>query len=84
MAQNKTVSGKSLLYFLGFSIVIGIVVGLTQGWQYALLGLGAGLGPIVGVYLGNKKAAEMDAYRAEWLGKRKARREGRSTENSTE
>ena len=84
MAQNRTVSGKSLLYFLGFSIVIGVVVGLTQDWQYSLLGLSAGLGPIIGVYFGNKKAAEVDAYRAEWLGKRKARREGRPSENSTE
>lgn len=84
MARNKTVSGKSLLYFLGFSIVIGVVVGLTQGWQYFLLGLGAGLGPIIGVYFGNKKAAEVDAYRDEWLAKRKARREERSPESSTE
>ncbi|WP_159620283.1 hypothetical protein [Arthrobacter zhaoguopingii] len=84
MAQNKTVTGKSLLFFLGLSIVIGVAIGFLQGWQYSFIGLGAGLGPLIGAYFGNKKAAEVDAYRDEWLGKRKARREGRSTEKPTE
>lgn len=71
MTRNRTVTGKSLLLALGLSVVIGGAIGLTQGWQYSLIGLGAGLGPLIGAYFGNKKAAEVDAYREEWLGKRK-------------
>ena len=84
MARKNTVTGKSVLFFFGLSILIGVVIGLAQGWQYSFIGLGAGLGPLIGVYFGNKKAAEVDAYRDEWLGKRKARREGRSLENPME
>lgn len=71
MTRNRTVTGKSLLLALGLAVVIGGAIGLTQGWQYSFIGLGAGLGPLIGAYFGNKKAAEVDAYRDEWLGKRK-------------
>jgi uncharacterized membrane protein YfcA len=73
MAQNRTVTGKSFLFALGLSAVLGVAIGLIQGWQYSFIGLGAGLGPLIGAYFGNKKAAKVDAYRNEWLGERKAR-----------
>ncbi|WP_157371043.1 hypothetical protein [Arthrobacter sp. Leaf141] len=71
MTRNRTVTGKSLLIAFALSIVLGGAIGLTQGWQYSFIGLGAGLGPLIGAYFGNKKAAEVDAYREEWLGQRK-------------
>lgn len=73
MTQKKTVTGKSVLFFLFLGVVLSVVIGLTQGWQYSFIGLGVGLGPLVGAYFGNRKAAEVDAYREQWLGKRTAR-----------
>ncbi|MCU1531315.1 MAG: hypothetical protein JWO49_886 [Arthrobacter sp.] len=82
MAQNRTVTGKSLLFSLGLSVVMGVAIGLLQGWQYSFIGLGVGIGPLIGVYFGNKKAAEVDSYREEWLGKRKARSQKRSADHA--
>ena len=53
-----------------------VVAGLFFGWDLlglALTGLGCGIGAYLGVSLGNREAKKVDAYREEWLNKRKKR-----------
>lgn len=74
MTRNGIVTGKSVLLSIAVTVVIGVALGLILGWQYSVIGIGAGLGPLIGAHFGNKKAAEVDAYREEWLGRRKQAR----------
>jgi hypothetical protein len=67
MSGKRAVSGKTVIVFIFIGIGVGILVGVLFGWQYSILGLGAGLGPWVGVYFGNKKAREVDQYRDELI-----------------
>ena len=70
---NRTRRRKILLVAAVAAASAGIlsVAFWTDG--AVLLGAGAGLGAWLGVYFGNKKAREVDAYREEWLAKRAGR-----------
>ena len=45
MSGKRAVSGKTVIVFIFIGIGVGILVGALFGWQYAILGLGAALGP---------------------------------------
>ncbi|TDK23920.1 hypothetical protein E2F48_14065 [Arthrobacter crusticola] len=69
--SKKTITGKSVLFFVGLAVVLAVVLGLVFGWEYSFIGLGAGLGPVIGGYIGNRKAHKVDAYRDELIARRK-------------
>ncbi|MDN3905502.1 hypothetical protein [Arthrobacter sp. YD2] len=59
-----------LLTYIVAAIVVAVFVSLLVGDASWLIAAGAGMGVTLGVYFGNRKAREVDAYRREWLGKR--------------
>lgn len=63
-------TGKRILVAVSIMVGVGLIVGLFFGWEYSIVGLGAGIGPWIGAYFGNKRAREVDAYREEWLSRR--------------
>jgi hypothetical protein len=68
--------GKRAIFAGGAAAVAGLVAaGLVLGWDIgaALIGLGCGFGAYIGAAWGNKEAAKTDAYRQEWLLRRKKR-----------
>lgn len=67
MSGKRAISGKTVGVFLAIGLGVGILVGALFGWQYSIRGLGAALGPWVGVYFGNRKAHEVDKYREELI-----------------
>ncbi|QTG81550.1 hypothetical protein [Arthrobacter crystallopoietes] len=67
--QGKTL--KWLLMILG-AILIGVISGLTMGWQYAPGLVLIYFGVAWGAELGQKKRRETEAYREQWLQKRKS------------
>ena len=73
--MEKTNEERQKKGFIIIAVIIGIVVGvgvsIWQGSAYWLIGAGSGIGVWLGVRWGNKKAREVDAYREEWLGKRR-------------
>lgn len=68
---------KALLSGLCAAVAALLVGGFIWGWDggAALIAVGCGLGAFLGVQRGDKKARETDAYREEWLGKRKKQRD---------
>lgn len=73
-------TGKRILVTISIVVGVGLIVGLVFGWEYSIVGLGAGLGPWIGAYFGNKKAREVDAYREEWLSRRAGRSSGKRSD----
>jgi len=71
MSGKNVITGKTVIVFIAIGLVVGVLVGVLFGWQYSFLGLGAALGPWIGVYFGNKKAHEVDMYREELIRGRK-------------
>jgi hypothetical protein len=69
--EKKSLTGRTVLTFVAIGIGVAILVGVLFGWEYSIIGLGAGLGPWIGVYFGNKKAREVDKYREELINGRK-------------
>lgn len=73
--MGKSNDNRQRKGFIIIAIIIGILVAvgvsIWQGSAYWLVGAGSGLGVWLGVPWGNKKAREVDAYREEWLGKRR-------------
>ena len=67
MSERKGPTGKSVAFFAALGICFGILTGVIFGWQYAIVGLGVGVGPLLGGYFGNKKAREVDKYREELI-----------------
>lgn len=67
----------ALLAALAAAAAAFLFGGLIGGWDGGtlLIAAGCGLGGFLGVHWGNRKARETDAYRQEWLGKRKKRGE---------
>ncbi|NJC23329.1 hypothetical protein BJ994_002405 [Arthrobacter pigmenti] len=64
---------KALLAGLCAAVAALLIGGLLFGWDSGalLIAGGCGLGAYLGGQWGNQKAKETDAYREEWLGKRK-------------
>lgn len=79
MSGKRAVSGKTVIVFIFIGIGVGILVGALFSWQYAILGLGAALGPWTGVYFGNKKAREVDEYRDQLIQGRQRQQKSNGT-----
>ncbi len=75
MSERKGPTGRAVTIFVVVGIIVGVVIGTMFGWQYAIVGLGAGLGPLIGGYFGNKKAREVDKYRDELIRGRQKRQD---------
>ncbi|WP_299170016.1 hypothetical protein [uncultured Arthrobacter sp.] len=70
MKNRKTVITVAAIFaaiagILGASLFLGLDSGT------ALIGIGCALGAYLGVSWGNKQAKKTDAYREQWLNKRK-------------
>jgi uncharacterized membrane protein YgaE (UPF0421/DUF939 family) len=69
--EKKSLTGRMVLTFVAIGIGVAILVGVLFGWNYSIIGLGAAIGPWIGIYFGNKKAREVDKYREELINGRK-------------
>lgn len=67
--QHREHKGYILIATI-IGIVVGVGISIWQGSAYWLIGAGSGIGVMLGVRWGNRKARKVDAYREEWLGKR--------------
>lgn len=76
MSGNRGPSGRTVAVLLVLGGVVGVLAGAIFGWQYAVVGLGAGLGPLLGGELGNKKAQEVDKYRDDLIRGKQATPDG--------
>lgn len=54
---------------IGFFVLL-LIFGLAKA-SFAMASLGSSIGVYIGAKAGNKKAREVDAYREEWLAKRR-------------
>lgn len=69
MSKRKRALLAGLCATVAAVVVVGLVFGFDSG--SVLTGIVAGIGAYVGAIWGNKRSKETDAYREQWLNKRK-------------
>lgn len=84
MSKRKRALLAGLCATIAAVVIVGLVFGFDSG--SVLTGIISGIGAYVGVIWGNRRARETDAYREQWLNKRKKanQRFGSTVENRSE